>query len=160
MSEEKNPTPERIALQEFAEKIATLMQVAPAPSAVDGGFYVASLFVLFFNFLSRIEYCHWCAMRDGKKILHDFIHPVDCETEIDGRWRDWRAIKSRHAEMTAKMAQDVSDGKLPFAADDEAEEYMMLSLVSLYNHYDIDMFKITNKAIKMVEALNKSHQAS
>lgn len=38
--------------------------------------------------------------------------------------------------------------------------HMVLSLVGLYNYYKIDVFKIANKALATIEALNKAHLGS
>ena len=160
MSEEQPPMGPGDAFQEFARKMADILAQQPPPAETDRTFYTASLFILLFNYMSRIEYCHWCAMKDGKEILHNMKNLVPCEEELAGKWTSWTEMKSRFAELSNLMVLRVQEGKLPYLSESEAEEHMVLTLLSVSNIYNIDMFKIANKVIKTAESLDKGHQPS
>lgn len=150
----------RSSIRELIQGAEKLLKEQPTEAEVESGFYENSLFVLLFNFLSRVEICHWCAMRDAKVLLQELIKPVACEADVAGRWTSWQEAKERFAAMTYVVLENNQAGRLPYATDEEAEEHMSLTLVSLYNHYNIDVYKIVNVALRTIEALNKAHQAS
>lgn len=119
------PISDKEALQEVVKEIEKTLQDTPTREEEEGGFYLASLWIIFFNFLSRTHSCFGCAMRDGQEILDTKVKPPPCDQALQGRWGHWVEVKEALERSSFETQENLSEGRPPYSTDEKAMEHVI-----------------------------------